>query len=107
MKKKFKDNGTDKGYLTEFNLSEDEFNEIASLNEISLKSLQNPKVVDVLGVSKGKGFAGVGKDITSKLRMPPTATPFHIEHQVLLANANFQEESSRVKKCQDRWEIKM
>ena len=59
--KKFKDNGTDKGYLTEFNLSEDEFNEIASLNEISLKSLQNPKVVDVLGVSKGKGFAGVVK----------------------------------------------
>ena len=59
--KKFKDNGTDNGYLTEFNLSEDEFNEIASLNEISLKSLQNPKVVDVLGVSKGKGFAGVVK----------------------------------------------
>jgi len=59
--KKFKDSGSDKGYLTEFNLSEDEFNEIESLTEISLKSLQNPKVVDVLGVSKGKGFAGVVK----------------------------------------------
>ena len=42
-------------------MSEDEFNDIANLSEISLQSLQNPKVVDVLGVSKGKGFAGVVK----------------------------------------------
>ena len=38
--------------------------------------------------------------------MQPMAIHFHIEHQVLLANANFQEESSRVKKWQDKWEIK-
>jgi len=61
VEKKFLDNGAELGYLTEFSLSEDEFNDIANLSEISLQSLQNPKVVDVLGVSKGKGFAGVVK----------------------------------------------
>ena len=61
VEKKFLENGAELGYLTEFSLSEDEFNDIANLSEISLQSLQNPKVVDVLGVSKGKGFAGVVK----------------------------------------------
>ena len=68
MKKSSKIMAQIRATLTEFNLSEDEFNEIASLNEISLKSLQNPKVVDVLGVSKGKGFAGVVKRHNFKLQ---------------------------------------
>ena len=35
--KKFKDNGIDNGYLTEFNLTEDEFNSISNFDEVTLE----------------------------------------------------------------------
>ena len=59
--KKFKDNGIDNGYLTEFNLTEDEFNSIANFDEVTLEFFNETEKVDVSGVSKGKGFAGVVK----------------------------------------------
>ena len=59
--KKFKDNGIDNGYLTEFNLTEDEFNSISNFDEVTLEFFNETEKVDVSGVSKGKGFAGVVK----------------------------------------------
>jgi len=58
---KFKDGDEKGGYLTEFSLSEKEFNSLAEVSEISLKCIESPSVVDVSGISKGKGFAGVVK----------------------------------------------
>ena len=58
---KFKDNDAKKGYLTEFNLSEEEFNFLQDAKEITLHPFSETKKVDVSGVSKGKGFAGVVK----------------------------------------------
>lgn len=58
---KFKDGDKKGGYLTEFSLSEEEFNSLAKVSEISLKCIESPSVVDVSGISKGKGFAGVVK----------------------------------------------
>lgn len=58
---KFKDGDEKGGYLTEFSLSEEEFNSLADVSEISLKCIESPSVVDVSGISKGKGFAGVVK----------------------------------------------
>ena len=59
--KKFKDNGIDNGYLAEFNLTEDEFNSISNFDEVTLEFFNETEKVDVSGVSKGKGFAGVVK----------------------------------------------
>ena len=53
---KFKDDDEKGGYLTEFSLSEEEFNSLAEVSEISLKCIESPSVVDVSGISKGKGF---------------------------------------------------
>jgi len=61
LEKKFKDNDAKKGYLTEFNLSEEEFNFLQDAKEITLHPFSDTKKVDVSGVSKGKGFAGVVK----------------------------------------------
>ena len=61
LEKKFKDNDAKKGYLTEFNLSEEEFNFLQDAKEITLHPFSETKKVDVSGVSKGKGFAGVVK----------------------------------------------
>ena len=61
LEKKFKDNDAKKGYLTEFNLSEEEFNFLQDVKEITLHPFSETKKVDVSGVSKGKGFAGVVK----------------------------------------------
>jgi len=58
---KFKDGDEKGGYLTEFSLSEKEFNSLAEVSEISLKCIESPSVVDFSGISKGKGFAGVVK----------------------------------------------
>jgi large subunit ribosomal protein L3 len=58
---KFKVYDEQGGYLTEFSLSEEEFNSLAEVSEISLKCIESPSVVDVSGISKGKGFAGVVK----------------------------------------------
>ena len=58
---KFKDSDEKGGYLTEFSLTEEEFNSLAEVSEISLKCIESPSVVDVSGISKGKGFAGVVK----------------------------------------------
>ena len=61
LAKKFSENKANTGYLTEFNLTEEEFNNLSEISEISLESIQSPSVVDVSGISKGKGFAGVVK----------------------------------------------
>ena len=61
LEKKFTDNGAEKGYLTEFNLSEEEFNYLVDAKEITLHTFNGTEKVDVAGVSKGKGFAGVVK----------------------------------------------
>jgi large subunit ribosomal protein L3 len=61
LEKKFKDNDAKKGYLTEFNLSEEEFSFLQNAKEITLHPFSDTKKVDVSGVSKGKGFAGVVK----------------------------------------------
>ena len=61
LEKKFTDNGAEKGYLTEFNLSEEEFNYLVDAKEITLHPFNGTEKVDVAGVSKGKGFAGVVK----------------------------------------------
>ena len=61
LEKKFKDNNAKKGYLTEFNLSAEEFNFLQDSKEITLHPFSETKKVDVSGVSKGKGFAGVVK----------------------------------------------
>ena len=61
LEKKFKDNDAKKGYLTEFNLSEEEFNFLQDSKEITLHPFTELNKVDVSGVSKGKGFAGVVK----------------------------------------------
>ena len=61
LEKKFKDNNAEKGYLTEFNLSEEEFNYLVDAKEITLHPFSGTDKVDVSGVSKGKGFAGVVK----------------------------------------------
>ena len=61
LEKKFTDNGAEKGYLTEFNLFEEEFNYLVDAKEITLHPFNGTEKVDVAGVSKGKGFAGVVK----------------------------------------------
>ena len=61
LEKKFKDNNAEIGYLTEFNLSEEEFNYLVDAKEITLHPFSGTDKVDVSGVSKGKGFAGVVK----------------------------------------------
>ena len=61
LEKKFKDNNAEIGYLTEFNLSEEEFNYLVDSKEITLHPFSGTDKVDVSGVSKGKGFAGVVK----------------------------------------------
>ena len=61
LEKKFKDNNAEMGYLTEFNLSEEEFNYLVDAKEITLHPFSGTDKVDVSGVSKGKGFAGVVK----------------------------------------------
>ena len=61
LEKKFKDNDASNGYLTEFNLTEEEFNKLAEVNELTVDFFDENIKVDVSGVSKGKGFAGVVK----------------------------------------------
>ena len=50
-----------KGYLTEFSISETEFNELKEAKKLSLKGFTENSKVDVSGISKGKGFSGVVK----------------------------------------------
>ena len=50
-----------RGYLTEFNISEDQFNELKEAKKLSLKGFAENSKVDVSGISKGKGFSGVVK----------------------------------------------
>ena len=50
-----------KGYLTEFSVSETEFNELKEAKKLSLKGFTVNSKVDVSGISKGKGFSGVVK----------------------------------------------
>jgi len=50
-----------KGYLTEFSVSETEFNELKEAKKLSLKGFTENSKVDVSGISKGKGFSGVVK----------------------------------------------
>ena len=59
--KKFKQKGSKGGYLTEFTLSEKEYAELKQVKELTLNSLEKPEKIDVSGISKGKGFAGVVK----------------------------------------------
>ena len=59
--KKFNQKGSKGGYLTEFTLSEKEYVDLKQVKELSLNSLEKPEKVDVSGISKGKGFAGVVK----------------------------------------------
>ena len=54
LEKKFKDNNAEIGYLTEFNY-------LVDAKEITLHPFSGTDKVDVSGVSKGKGFAGVVK----------------------------------------------
>ena len=61
LEKKFKGNDVSNGYLTEFNLTEEEFNKLSEVNELSVDFFDESLKVDVSGVSKGKGFAGVVK----------------------------------------------
>ena len=61
LKKKFKDNQIANGYLTEFNLTEQEFKKLSDVNELSVEFFNESLKVDVSGISKGKGFAGVVK----------------------------------------------
>jgi len=61
LEKKFKGNDISNGYLTEFNLTEEEFNKLSEVNELSVDFFDESLKVDVSGVSKGKGFAGVVK----------------------------------------------
>ena len=61
LEKKFKGNDVSNGYLTEFNLTEEEFNKFSEVNELSVDFFDESLKVDVSGVSKGKGFAGVVK----------------------------------------------
>ena len=50
-----------KGYLTEFSISETEFNELKEAKKLTLKGFTENSKVDVSGISKGKGFSGVVK----------------------------------------------
>jgi len=50
-----------KGYLTEFSVSETEFDELKEAKKLSLKGFTENSKVDVSGISKGKGFSGVVK----------------------------------------------
>ena len=68
LEKKFKDNDVSNGYLTEFNLTEEEFNKLAEVNELSVDFFDESLKVDVSGVSKGKGFAGVIKRHNFKMQ---------------------------------------
>ena len=68
LEKKFKDNDVSNGYLTEFNLTEEEFNKLAEVNELSVDFFDEKLKVDVSGVSKGKGFAGVVKRHNFKMQ---------------------------------------
>ena len=68
LEKKFKDNDVSNGYLTEFNLTEEEFNKLAEVNELSVDFFNERLKVDVSGVSKGKGFAGVIKRHNFKMQ---------------------------------------
>ena len=61
LEKKFKENDVSNGHLTEFNLTEEEFNKLAEVNELSVNFFDESIKVDVSGISKGKGFAGVVK----------------------------------------------
>lgn len=61
LEKKFTENNAEKGYLTEFNLSEEEYNYLVDSKEITLHPFNGTDKVDVSGISKGKGFAGVVK----------------------------------------------
>ena len=61
LEKKFKENDVSIGHLTEFNLTEEEFNKLAEVNELSVNFFDESLKVDVSGISKGKGFAGVVK----------------------------------------------
>jgi len=68
LEKKFKDNNVSNGYLTEFNLTEEEFNKLAEVSELSVDFFDERLKVDVSGVSKGKGFAGVVKRHNFKMQ---------------------------------------
>ena len=68
LEKKFKDNDASNGYLTEFNLTEEEFNKLAKVNELTVDFFDERLKVDVSGVSKGKGFAGVIKRHNFKMQ---------------------------------------
>ena len=108
LEKKFKDSDAKKGYLTEFNLSEEEFNFLQDAKEITLHPFSETKKVDVSGVSKGKGFAGVVKrDITLRHKMQHTVILLLIEPQVQLGNVNFLEEYSKERKWLVIWGIKI
>jgi len=61
LEKKFKENEVPNGHLTEFNLTEEEFNKLAAVKELSVNFFDENLKVDVSGISKGKGFAGVVK----------------------------------------------
>jgi len=61
LEKKFQENDVSNGHLTEFNLTEEEFNKLAEVNELSVNFFDESIKVDVSGISKGKGFAGVVK----------------------------------------------
>ena len=59
LEKKF--TAKNRGYLTEFNVSENQFKELKEAKKLSLKGFAENSRVDVSGISKGKGFSGVVK----------------------------------------------
>ena len=61
------------------------------------------KMVDVTGTSKGKGYAGVIKDIILQCKMQHMVIPWHIELMVQLVSVRLLEEFGKERKCLVIW----
>ena len=56
LEKKFKDNNASNGYLTEFNLTEEEFNKLAEVSELSIDFFEVP-IIEIKPVSSTSGLS--------------------------------------------------
>jgi large subunit ribosomal protein L3 len=89
--------------LWEFRLQDNEGADIAVGSEITVEVFAETKKVDVVGTSKGKGFAGTVKRWNFRTQDATHGNSCHTVYQVLLVKTNHQVKYSKVKKWPDTW----
>ena len=89
--------------LWELRVEADKLGDFSVGGEIKADIFEVGQIVDVQGVTKGKGFKAPSSATTSAWAMPPTVTRCRIAHRVRWASARPRAAFSRARRCPATW----